>query len=296
MNEERAPEYGGYGSEPSTPLQYLERIIASLPPGDPTRSELIDLRSNFAEQEEIIAEARHTIEKLDEVIKKVTSPANRIGTYLGSPNKETAQIVVGAPDYYCNVDPRINISRLKKATRVLVNEAYVIVGDIGYEQSGPVTKVTELIGPDRLRVGTDHGVQSEIRVLNRSKSDELPPDSLLQAQVEAFRILHIDVPLSAKRQFQLFCSEHFPASTISSTASLPISSGLCSLCESSSPFVTNLLPKAPPSALAASVVVTSSSYSMIVPQVSCRTPMGQASFQRLAQSSPAFPGKRSAWP
>jgi hypothetical protein len=39
---------------------------------------------------------------------------------------------------------------------------------------------------------------------------ELPPDSLLQAQVEALRILHIDVPLSAKRQFQLFCSEHFP--------------------------------------------------------------------------------------
>jgi hypothetical protein len=24
------------------------------------------------------------------------------------------------------------------------------------------------------------------------------------------RILHIEVPLSAKRQFQLFCSEHFP--------------------------------------------------------------------------------------
>jgi proteasome-associated ATPase len=200
MNEERAPEYGGYGSEPSTPLEYLERIIASLPPGDPTRSELIDLRSNFAEQEEMITEARHTIEKLDEVIKKVTSPANRIGTYLGSPNKETAQIVVGGSDYYCNVDPRINLSRLKKGTRVLVNEAYVIVGDLGYDQSGPVTKVTELIGSDRLRVGTDHGLQSvvlqrcqdlmrevlkvgdEIRVdanyrvaievLNQSKSDE----------------------------------------------------------------------------------------------------------------------------
>ena len=39
--------------------------------------------------------------------------------------------------------------------------------------------------------------------------DELPPDSLLQAQVEALRILRIEVSLSAKRQFQLFCSEHF---------------------------------------------------------------------------------------
>ena len=162
MNEEKAPEYGGFSSEPSTPLEYLERIIASLPPGDPTRSELIDLRSNFVEQEEMIGEARQTIEKLDEVIKKVTSPANRIGTYLGSPNKETAQIVVGGSDYYCNVDPRINLSRLKKGTRVLVNEAYVIVGDLGYDLSGPVTKITELLGPDRLRVGMEHGMQAVV--------------------------------------------------------------------------------------------------------------------------------------
>ena len=167
MNEEKAPEYGGFGSEPATPLETLERIIASLPPGDPARRELIDLRSSVAEQEEMISEARHTIEKLDEVIKKVTSPANRIGTFLGSPNKETAQIVVGGSDYYCNVDPRISIAKLKKGTRVLVNEAYVIVGDLGYDMSGPVTKITELLGPDRLRVGMEHGVQSI--VLQRSQ-------------------------------------------------------------------------------------------------------------------------------
>src|ERR1700758_4580799 len=162
MNEEKVPEYGSFSSEPATPLEALERIIASLPPGDPARRELIDLRSSVAEQEEMISEARHTIEKLDEVIKKVTSPANRIGTFLGSPNKETAQIVVGGSDYYCNVDPRISIAKLKKGTRVLVNEAYVIVGDLGYDLSGPVTKITELLGADRLRVGMEHGMQSVV--------------------------------------------------------------------------------------------------------------------------------------
>src|SRR3984957_9093170 len=65
------------------------------------------------------------------------------------------------------------------------------------------------------------GTRSVYRLTNRALAqirelwqyagdDELPPDSLLQAQVEALRILHIDVPLSAKRQFKLFCSEHFP--------------------------------------------------------------------------------------
>src|SRR5260370_40573556 len=160
MNEERATEYGGYRSEPATPLEILERIVASLPPGDPTCSEIIGLRSGVAEQEEMIQEARQTIEKLDEVIKKVTCAANRIGTYLGSPNKETAQIVVGGSDYYCNVDPRINVNKLKKGTRVLVNEAYVIVGDLGYDLAGPVTKITEILRSDRLRVGQEHGVQS----------------------------------------------------------------------------------------------------------------------------------------
>src|ERR1700756_5079282 len=191
MNEERAPEYGGYSSEPATPLEVLERIVASLPPGDPTRSEIIGLRSSVAEQEEMIQEARQTIEKLDEVIKKVTSPANRIGTFLGSPNKETAQIVVGGSDYYCNVDPRININKLKKGTRVLVNEAYVIVGDLGYDLAGPVTKVTEILSSDRLRVGQEHGVQSivlqrsqDLLKANLKVGDEVRVDSNFRIAIE----------------------------------------------------------------------------------------------------------------
>src|SRR5438094_6313443 len=111
-------------------------------------------------------EARQMIEKLEEVIKKVTSPANRIGTFLGATSKDTAHIVVGGADYYCNVDPRIPLAKLKKGTRVLVNEAFVIVGDLGFETAGPVTKITEVIGKDRLRVGSEHGLQS--MVLQRS--------------------------------------------------------------------------------------------------------------------------------
>jgi hypothetical protein len=47
---------------------------------------------------------------------------------------------------------------------------------------------------------------------------EFPPDSVLHAHVGALRILHIDVPISAKRQFQLFCSEHFPGLALTSAA------------------------------------------------------------------------------
>ena len=147
-------------------LDRVDLLIATLPPGDALRRELLDLRMEIAEQEETVTEARQMIEKLEEVVKKVTSPANRIGTYLSNPAKDTAHIVVGGADYYCNVDPRIPPAKLKKGTRVLVNEAYVIVGDLGFETAGPVTKITEVIGEDRLRVGTEHGSQS--LVLQRS--------------------------------------------------------------------------------------------------------------------------------
>jgi proteasome-associated ATPase len=150
------------GMEQLSVLQAFDRVVALVDPRDPLRHELLAMREGIADQEEIIADARQMIMKLEEVIKKVTSPANRIGTFLGSPSRDTAHIVVGGSDYYCNVDPRLSIAELKKGTRVLVNEAYVVVGDLGFETAGPVTKITEIMGKDRLRVGGEHGMQSAI--------------------------------------------------------------------------------------------------------------------------------------
>ena len=168
MSDERSEgvEGGEGNSGARNLLDAFDSVIASLPPGDPTRRQLLDLRPDISDHEETIVEARRMIEKLEEVIKKVTAPANRIGTFLGATSRDTAHIVVGGADYYCNIDPRIPLAKLKKGTRVLVNEAFVIVGDLGFESAGPVTKITEVIGNDRLRVGSEHGTQS--MVLERS--------------------------------------------------------------------------------------------------------------------------------
>ena len=196
MNEQPDDElerYGGVsGAEGLSVLQAFDRALALMHPGDPLRREFAALREAIADQEEIISDARQMIEKLEEVIKKVTSPANRIGTFLGNPTRDTAHIVVGGSDYYCNVDPRLSISKLKKGTRVLVNEAYVIVGDLGFESGGPVTKITEVLGSDRLRVGGEHGMQSTVlqRSSELSKStlksgDEVRVDPSYRMALEA---------------------------------------------------------------------------------------------------------------
>jgi proteasome-associated ATPase len=170
MDDERSKEFASPDDESGphelTLLEAFDLLVASIPPENRHRRELYVMRSQIEAQQETIGEAHQMIEKLEEVIKKVTSPANRIGTYLSNPARDTAHIVVGGADYYCNVDPRISLAKLKKGTRVLVNEAYVIVGDLGFETAGPVTKITEVIGDDRLRVGSEHGLQS--LVLQRS--------------------------------------------------------------------------------------------------------------------------------
>src|SRR5437667_2645347 len=168
MSDERDKgfENAGESARDLPLLEQFDLVIAALPPGDPIRRELLELRPQIFDQEETMIEARRMIEKLEEVVKKVTSPANRIGTFLEPTSNDTADIVVGGADYFCNVDPRISLAKLKKGTRVLVNEAFVIVGDLGFETAGPVTKITEILGDDRLRVGSEHGLQS--MVLQRS--------------------------------------------------------------------------------------------------------------------------------
>ena len=71
-------------------------------------------------------------------------------------------------------------------------------------------KPDELPGARRLYRLTNRALAQIRELWQYAGEDELPPDSVLQAQVEAFRILHIDVPLSAKRQFQLFLLRTFP--------------------------------------------------------------------------------------
>src|SRR5437867_1351272 len=197
-----APDRWGEPAE-SSALELVDKLVASLPEGDPARFDLFRLRQQIQDHDLTLSEARAAIEKMDEVIKKVTSPANRIGTFLGFPKKETAHIAVGGHDYYSNVDPRLELKSLKIGTRVLVNEAYVVVGDLGYDNSGPVGKVADVLKDGRLRVGQEHGLHSVIGQ---------DPSKLLESKLKvgdeiridpAFRVAVELLSSSEQREFYL---------------------------------------------------------------------------------------------
>src|SRR5437773_12255575 len=114
MSDKRSEgfEDGVGDSGPDNLLDSFDRVISSLAPGDPVRRDLLELRPQIFDQQETMVEARRMIEKLEEVIKKVTSPANRIGTFLGATAKETAHIVLGGEDYFCNIDARLPLAKV----------------------------------------------------------------------------------------------------------------------------------------------------------------------------------------
>jgi proteasome-associated ATPase len=198
----------------STPLELVDKLLSSLPEGDPSRFDLFRLRQQIQEHEMTLSEARAAIEKMDEVIKKVTSPANRIGTFLGFPKKDIAQVAVGGHDYFSNVDPRLDTQALKIGTRVLVNEAYVVVGDLGYDNSGPVGKINDVLKDGRLRVGQEHGAHSVI--LQRS-SDLVSATLKVGDEIRidpAFRVAIELLASSDKQEFYLEAVPELPWSRV----------------------------------------------------------------------------------
>src|SRR5438552_17168176 len=106
MSDERSEGWQGGEGEPlpENLLDSFDQVIASLPQGDPIRRDLLQMRPRILDQQETMVDARRMIEKLEEVIKKVTSPANRIGTLPGATSKATGYIVGSDATYYSTVD------------------------------------------------------------------------------------------------------------------------------------------------------------------------------------------------
>ncbi|MCE0496851.1 MAG: AAA family ATPase [Methylacidiphilales bacterium] len=143
-------------------LQLVDLLTQFYPLDSPRRIELGYLRRRIEELEVLNDQARQAVEKLDAAVTKLTSPANRVGTLLNLPKPDTALIVNGGTEFYCSIDPRLAQSKLLVGTRVLLNEAYVVIGDLGFETGGPVAKIQDLLPDGRLRVGQEGGLANTL--------------------------------------------------------------------------------------------------------------------------------------
>ncbi len=150
-------------------LSVLDEVLESTDPLDPNYQYLLLLRHQMQVDEQQFQEAQELIQKYDEAYTKLTQPANKIAVFLSRNDDGTANIAIGDNDFYTNVDPNVDVDALQTGTRVRVNEAMAVVGDIGLAQNGQVVKVTEAMEDGRLRIGGDmQGLNT--RVVQRGES------------------------------------------------------------------------------------------------------------------------------
>jgi len=162
------PEAGGQqpsrreGSASADPLELIEECLAAFPDSDPRQKLLYKLRHVITAQT-VVQDRRETeFKKLNEVVAKLTAPANRVGLLVEVPAEGVARIVVGGAEYYANIDPRLVPEELKIGTQILVNEAYTVIKTLGYDRNGPVLKVAEVLPDGRIRFEQDMGRQALI--------------------------------------------------------------------------------------------------------------------------------------
>ena len=168
--EEELEEAEEYGHSSGYSLQLIHHIISETPVDDRRRRWLLELRRSILSDEGEFQERVQAIQRealrihaeMEEQIEQLTSPANRIGTLLGLPKEDVARVIVGGSEYYANLAPELNTADLEKGYSVLLNDAFVVVGELGYSDAGPIVKVADILPDGRLRIGGEPNAQAAI--------------------------------------------------------------------------------------------------------------------------------------
>ena len=192
-------EHGENEASSGYSLRLIRMIISETPVEDFRRRYLLELRRSIINDEGEFRQRLRAIEQeairihkeMEEQIEALTAPANRIGTLLDTPEDDTARVTLGGAEYYANVDPKLESDNLKKGVSVLLNEAFVVVGELGYNESGPIAKISDILPDGRLRVGSEPSLQSvvieratDLADVKLKSGDEVRLDPSLRVAVE----------------------------------------------------------------------------------------------------------------
>jgi len=143
-------------------LQLVDLISSKLPPRHSSLLDLVYLRERINGLEEMTFQAQQALEKMDEAIEKLRSPAFRIGTMIAAIEPDKAHVCVGGTDYVSRLDPQIPLSSLQVGQRLLLNEAFAVVQGLGFDRNGPIVRIDELLSDGRIRIGQESGLTQTV--------------------------------------------------------------------------------------------------------------------------------------
>jgi len=185
-------------------LSLLDELLRMTQRTDPRFQRLLLLRHQIATDEQQFQEAQELMQQYEDAYNKLTSPANRIAVFLGTPEEGIANLALGDSEFYANADPKLDISKLKVGARVTVNDAYAVLKDLGYSTSGAVVKVADVLEDGRLRVSMDAQGNSGRVVQRSSDLADLPIKPGAEVRMDpAFRVALEHFPQQDTRDFYM---------------------------------------------------------------------------------------------
>jgi proteasome-associated ATPase len=169
----RSPETDPAGSlAGKSALQLTDLLIATLRLGGDPRPLLPPLRSRVHELEDLNAAAREALEQFSAAVDALKRPALRTGTFLRFEPEGTALVAATGGDFACAIDPGMDREGLTPGARVLLNEAFCVVGLTEPEASGPVFQVVASQPDGRVRVALESGGGESVCQRSRAVSKE----------------------------------------------------------------------------------------------------------------------------
>jgi proteasome-associated ATPase len=148
----------------SKSLELLDKIEEQASKDNPRlQNYLAALRTALQSDSKEREETQKLLGEYEEAYNKLTAPANRLGVFLqwleeqaeeGSDKAKLALIALGDQEFVAQVDPKAD-QNLTTGTRVKVNDAYAVVGQLPASPGGAFIKVADALADGRLRVGSD---------------------------------------------------------------------------------------------------------------------------------------------
>jgi len=142
-------------------LELVDRIEELNPQADQRlQSAVAALRTILKSESNKAEEAQKLLAESEEAYNKLTAPANRLGLFIDwleqpETQEKLALIAVGDQEFVAQVDPKLPAENLKTGSRVRVNDAYAVVGELKPSSAGAIVKVGEILEGGRLRVGNE---------------------------------------------------------------------------------------------------------------------------------------------
>lgn len=155
----------------SVTREILARIKSGIPESDPKLSVLLaELESAIDQSEKDQQEAALQLEQFAQAYEKLTAPANRIGVLLEVKDGGQALIALGDSEFLAMLDPKFDrLEDLTRGCRILVNDAYAVVGCLPPHPGGGFARVAEVVDSQTLKVaGTGPDAVSRIVWISES--------------------------------------------------------------------------------------------------------------------------------